>query len=235
MIRAIFAYAFTGLYVLVTAPVSILWTAVSKDTRPPFSLGRCCLRIVGFVCGVRVAVRGRDKVRKGENYLFLSNHQSNCDAPVLYHTIPLDLRAVIKQEVMKLPLLSVVLRQSGFVAIDRTNPSRARAGIDKGAERLRQGMPFFAFPEGTRSRDGRLGDFKKGVFIMAIKAGVPVIPVTIRNSNRVQAPGEFALRAGTVEVTIHDPIVTAGMTLEDRDRLVEMTRSAIGSALNRDN
>ena len=96
---------------------------------------------------------------------------------------------------------------------------------------LKEGKSFLAFPEGTRSRDGRLGQFKKGAFIMAIRAQVPIIPITIQNSRNVQPPGKYGIRPGRIDVLFHDPIETRGMTLDDRDRLVQQTRAIIGSAL----
>lgn len=231
MLRAIFAYAFITVYVLVCAPFALLWSALTKDTRSYYVLGRFCLRVVGVACGIRVVIRGREKITSDRNYLFLSNHQGNCDAPVIFHAVPRDLRALIKKEIMKLPVLSLVLRSAGFVPIDRSNPARAKASIEAGVERIRRGLPFFAFPEGTRSRDGRLGEFKKGAFVMAIQSEVPIMPLTIRNSCRIQAPGEFSLHPGTIEVLVHDPIPTEGMAFEDRDRLMRLTREAIESGL----
>ena len=168
----------------------------------------------------------------GQNYVFLSNHQGNFDGPVLLHAIPRDLRALIKTELMRLPVLSPVLRQVQFIPIDRIDPVRARESIERGAELLKEGYSFMAFPEGTRSRDGRLGSFKKGVFIMALKAGTPIMPISILNSNRVQPPGAYAILPGTIDVIFHEPILTEEMSVEDRDRLVELTWAAIASGLH---
>ena len=96
---------------------------------------------------------------------------------------------------------------------------------------LAEGESFFAFPEGTRSRDGKLGVFKKGVFIMAIKAQVPIMPVTIIGSARIQPPGSYAVKPGTIKVIFHDAIPTAGLGMEDRNQLVQRTRDAIAEDL----
>jgi 1-acyl-sn-glycerol-3-phosphate acyltransferase len=132
---------------------------------------------------------------------------------------------------MRMPVLSLVLKQVQFVPIERQNPLKAHAGIEFAARLLREGKSFLAFPEGTRSRDGRLGEFKKGVFIMAIKAQVPVVPVTILHSATIQPPDHYAIRPGCIEVIFHDPIATEGMTLEDRNQLVKSARDAILSRL----
>ena len=213
------------------APIAITWSFLTKNTRLLYDLARFCIRVAGWICGIKVRIRGKEKILPGQTYIFLSNHQGNCDAPVLAHVIPRDWRALIKKEVMCLPMLSLVLRQVKMVPIDRSDPQRGRKSIELGAQLLRQGFSFIAFPEGTRSRDGRLGEFKKGVFVMALKARVPIVPISIINSRDIQPPGEYAIRPGLVEVIFHDPIPTQDMSLEDRDKLVEMTRRAISFGL----
>lgn len=231
MIRSTLAYLFVSLYLLVLSPIAMLWVVATRNAHIYFALGRFCIRVAGLITGVRVRVIGREKIRQGETYVFLSNHQSNCDIPVLTHVLPWDYRSLLKKELMRLPVLSTVLRHAQFVAVDRRDPNQSRASIDRAAELLRGGHSFISFPEGTRSRDGRLGEFKKGVFIMAIRAKRPVAPITLRNSSRIQPPGTYRIRPGIVDVTIHDPIPTDQMTVEDRDHLMNQTRDLIASAL----
>lgn len=231
MIRATVVYSFLGLYIAIFAPVGILWAFIASDPHFLFVLGRFCIRVAGWIGGIRVQVRGREKISPGQTYVFLSNHLANLDGPVLCHVIPRDCRALIKQEMMRLPILSHVLKQAQFVPIARLDPKKSRAGIELGARLLREGKSFFAFPEGTRSRNGLLGDFKRGVFIMAIKAQSPVVPVTIAGSNRIQRPGQYRIRSGTIHVTFHEPISTNMMGLEDRNRLAQITWEAIASGL----
>ncbi len=231
MIRATLVYVFIAVYILILGPLAVLWALLRDDTRQIYNLARFCIRVAGWMCGVKVKISGKEKVLPGKTYVFLSNHQGNVDAPVLAHAIPRDWRALIKKEVMRLPVLSLVLRQVKMVPIDRGDPQKARNSIDCGVKLLGEGYSFIAFPEGTRSRDGRLGDFKKGVFIMALRARVPIVPISLRNSSTIQPPGEYRIRPGVVEVIFHDPIPTENMGTEDRDRLVEMTRAAIASAL----
>jgi len=231
MIRATLVYLFVGLYVLTLGPPGMLWTCASGDSSLLYGLARFCIRAAGWICGVRVDVQGREKITPGVTYVFLSNHQGNFDGPVLVHAIPRDWSGLIKKEMMRLPVFSLVLKQVQFIPIERSNPKEAHTGIERGAKLLSAGKSFLAFPEGTRSRDGRLGEFKKGVFIMAIKAQAPIVPVTILNSAKVQPPGRYGIRPGHIQVIFHQPIETKGMTMEDRNRLVQLTRDAISSAL----
>jgi 1-acyl-sn-glycerol-3-phosphate acyltransferase len=231
MLRASLVYAFVALYVLVLGPAGLAWSVLSGKTGCLFTLARACLRAAGWMSGIRLRVRGNDRLVPGAAYLFLSNHECNFDGPILECATGLDCRAVVKKEMMRIPLLSAILNRVNFVPVDRSDPTKARASIDRAAQLLREGVPFFAFPEGTRSRDGRLATFKKGVFVMAIKSGVPVVPVSIRNSRAIQPPGRYGITPSLVEVVFHEPIPTSGMALEDREALLQSTREAIERGL----
>lgn len=227
MLRASFVYLFVALYVLIASPIGMIWSLLSGRPGSVYGLSRLCWRVAGWMSGIRLVIRGKERIQPDRTYLFLSNHQSNFDGPILLHATGRNLHAIVKREMMRIPLLSMVLRRVQFVPIDRKDPVQARAGLDRAAQLLRDGSSFFAFPEGTRSRSGLLGQFKKGVFVMAIQAGMPVVPVSIRNSRALQLPGRYGIRPATVEVTFHDPIDTSGMKFEDRDCLLTSTREAI--------
>jgi 1-acyl-sn-glycerol-3-phosphate acyltransferase len=232
MLRATGVYLFVGLYVAIAAPISIVWALATGKAGHFFSLARFCMCIAGWMSGIRLQVSGREQILPGRTYLFLSNHQGNFDGPLLFYATGRDLSAVIKKEMMRIPVLSIIFRKTNFVPIDRADPMKARAGIDRAARLLKDGHSFFAFPEGTRSRDGSLGPFKKGVFVMAIKAGVPVMPVSIRNSRAIQPPGCYSITAAAVDVIFHAPIPTDRLHIEDRDKLLRWTRDAISAGLN---
>jgi 1-acyl-sn-glycerol-3-phosphate acyltransferase len=231
MIRSTLAYFFTGLYIVVVSPIAIALAWLSGDTVIIYRLARFCIRVAGWIAGVRVRIRGAEKIPAEGPCFFLSNHLSNCDVPALAHALPRDFRGLTKMEVMRLPVLSIILKRVSFVPVDRRDPNQARAAIDRGAALLRQGLSFLAFPEGTRSRDGRLGEFKKGVFVMAIKGQKPVVPVTVLNSAVIQPRGSYRIKPGTIEVIFHDPIPTEGMSISARDRLIELTRAGIAQSM----
>lgn len=231
MIRTTLAYTFVAIYLLVMSPIAVALAAVTGDTAVIYKLARFCIRAAGIIAGVRVNIRGAGKIEPEGAYVFLSNHQGNCDAPALAHALPRDFRALIKKEVMRLPVLSMILRRVNFVPIDRRDPNQSRAAIERGAALLREGYSFLAFPEGTRSRDGCLGEFKKGAFIMALKSRRPVVPVSILNSSTIQPPGSYRICPGVIEIIFHDPISTEDMTMDDRNRLVEMTRNMIAEGI----
>ncbi len=231
MLRTTLTYIFVGFYIAVAAPIGLLWFLLSRRGDLLYCLGHFCIRTAGWLCGVKLEVQGKDRIRADQSYLFLSNHQGNLDGPVLFYATQRNLRAVIKKEIMRIPILTWVLRALSFVPIDRSDAINARAAIERATRLLKEGYSFFAFPEGTRSRTGQLGDFKKGVFLMAINAGVPVMPVTICNCRTIQPPGRYAIKPGTIRVIFHDPIPTDQMKHEDRDRLLLLTRAVIERGL----
>jgi 1-acyl-sn-glycerol-3-phosphate acyltransferase len=231
MVRATFVYVFLCSYILIMAPVVIVWTLLSRDTRFLYAATRFCMGVAGWMSGLKLDIRGREHLQPDQNYVFMCNHQGNFDGPLLFWATHRNLRAVIKVEMMRLPVLSILFRLTELVPIDRSDPVQAHAAIERAAELLRKGHSFFAFPEGTRSRDGRLGVFKKGVFLMAINSGTPIVPTSIVNSIGIQPPGTYSIRPGKVEVVFHEPIPTEHLSFEDRDRLIQETRTAIASAL----
>jgi hypothetical protein len=123
------------------------------------------------------------------------------------------------------------MRMCGFISVDRQNRERAIQAIEEAIKSLRAGRSFLAYPEGTRSRDGKLQPFKKGVFMMAIQAQVPIVPITVSGFTRIMRKGEAALHSGVVRITIHDPVPTAGHSTHDREAIIERVRQAIFSGL----
>jgi 1-acyl-sn-glycerol-3-phosphate acyltransferase len=181
---------------------------------------------------VALEIRGREHVAAGEVYLVMSNHHSLYDIPVLFQAFPGTLRMVAKTELFRVPIWGAAMRASGFVEIDRGHRERARESLRLARERMcRERISIWIAPEGTRSRDGRLGAFKKGPFHLAVDAGLPVLPATIVGTFQVlQKGGERVARGAPVRVTFHPPIDPATYG-GDRDALSADVRRAIASAM----
>lgn len=159
------------------------------------------------VCGISVRVCGREHLNPAQAYLFMSNHQSNFDIPILMSAFDqLQVRWVSKREVRKVPIIGLCMQRTQQVLVDRESPTQAVAVIRQVKTLLDAGISAVFFPEGTRTRDGRLQEFKPGGFAVAVEAGVPVAPITVKGSRAIWPPGGLYIRPGTVEVIFHPPI-----------------------------
>ncbi|MBN2224944.1 MAG: 1-acyl-sn-glycerol-3-phosphate acyltransferase [Deltaproteobacteria bacterium] len=183
--------------------------------------------------GVRVQVVGKEKVDRKKSYIVMSNHQSNFDVLALATRLPLQLRWVAKRELLNVPIFGFAIKRMGMIFIDREDPEKARESMKAADEKIKSGLSVIILPEGTRSEDGRLLEFKKGGFIMALQTKTPILPVTI-NGSRFCLPkgGLFSLRPGHIQMIIHDIVDVAGLTVEDRDRLSDKVRKVIEGGLD---
>ncbi|MGH9377561.1 MAG: lysophospholipid acyltransferase family protein [Terriglobia bacterium] len=176
---------------------------------------------------IRLQVTGLENVPTGEPAIFCSNHPSAMDIPILFACLPLQFRFVAKRSLFDVPFLGWHLWRSGHIPVERDRPHKAVKSLDKAAERIRAGCPVVLFAEGHRHRDGSLGPFKRGSFYLAIKSGVPVVPVTINGSRFVLKPDSAIVRPGTVEIVFHPSIPTSGLTMEDVESLSDRVRGQV--------
>jgi 1-acyl-sn-glycerol-3-phosphate acyltransferase len=163
--------------------------------------------------------------------VFCSNHESNVDPPVLFQALHPQLHVLYKAELHKFPIMGKVFDLGGFVPIDRGARDKSMASIARGVAALRGGNSFLIFPEGTRSRTGHLLRFKKGGFIMAIEAQVPIVPVAVQGGRAAMRKGSALVRPVRVSVRVGSPIPTAGLTLDDRDELIERVHHEVARLL----
>jgi 1-acyl-sn-glycerol-3-phosphate acyltransferase len=188
--------------------------------RAPRDWGRQLLRLTGL----EVTVRGLERLREGQPYVFASNHASLVDIWVLLTYLPGRLRFIAKRELYRVPLLGAALRATRTIPIDRQHREAAAQAYESAARDVRSGRSVIVFVEGTRTRTGRLQEFKKGGFVLAITAGVPVVPVYLSGTYATLRKGSIRLRRHPITLTIGEPIPTAGLTYDDRERLLERCR-----------
>jgi 1-acyl-sn-glycerol-3-phosphate acyltransferase len=190
-------------------------------------------RLILRTTGVRVDVRGLERLEPGRTYVFVSNHQSIYDIPVLFWSLPYQLRIIAKESLGRFPFLGWHLRRTGHMLVNRRRPDRA--AIFGWASRLTsQGLSLIVFPEGTRSADGRVGRFKGGSFYLALEAGLPVVPLSVIGSRHVMLKGRLATHPGQVTLVVHDPIETTGMSGADAKEFGERVRQIIRPAAETD-
>jgi 1-acyl-sn-glycerol-3-phosphate acyltransferase len=183
---------------------------------------------------IEVTAELRASIDPAQPYVFMSNHASAADIWALYVALPVRVRMIAKKQLGRVPFLGWAMRAGRFIFIDRGNATAARRSIDEAARRIAGGDSVLLFPEGTRSRDGRLGPFKKGGFHLAMNAGVAIVPCAVRGAHALLPRGSVLPRAGRIQVVVGTPIPTAGLGEADRDPLIERVRREIAALLGAD-
>jgi 1-acyl-sn-glycerol-3-phosphate acyltransferase len=199
-----------GLYTIVLGTLSILGSLFDRSGDFGHWCARTWSRLILITTGVRVTVVGAERLDPQRSYVLASNHQSIYDIPILFASLPLQLRIVAKASLGAIPFLGWHLQRTGHLLVDRKKPGVSI--IEKMRRLVSESRSLIVFPEGTRSVDGRVARFKKGSFVVAIDAGLPVVPVSISGSRQVMRKGELTVRPGTVRVTVHDPVSSAGVS-----------------------
>jgi 1-acyl-sn-glycerol-3-phosphate acyltransferase len=209
-----------SLYTIVLGTISVLSTIV--DRRGDF--GHRCARAWSWLIlrttGVTVRVEGLERLDLKRSYVFAANHQSIYDIPIVFASLPFQLRIIAKASLGSIPFLGWHLRRTGHVLVDRSRPGAGT--VKKMAKLVADGHSLIVFPEGTRSTDGVVARFKGGSFVIALDAGLPIVPLSIVGSRHVMLKGELLVKPGTVTLVVHDPIETAGSS---RDAARELAAS----------
>jgi 1-acyl-sn-glycerol-3-phosphate acyltransferase len=229
-LRTFLVAVILGGYLLVVGPLALLLAWALDAPALLFRLAVPGARFGLWAAGVRVRVRGRELLDARQNYLFMPNHCSNVDPPVVVAALRRDARMIAKASLFRIPVFGQVMRLAGFVPVVREERASAIASIEQAAGRLRAGLDFVVFPEGTRSRDDVLLPLKKGPFFMALAGGVPVVPVRVRGSRQIMPRGGTVIRAGEVQVEIRPPIEVDGLPGSDeaaRERLRGLVRAEL--------
>jgi 1-acyl-sn-glycerol-3-phosphate acyltransferase len=229
MIRTITMLVFWGLAAPVAALIGFPWTFITGDIRllyRMFMIG--AWNGVRFT-GVRVKTVGLDKLDPARTYIFMSNHVSNLDPPIITPLIPKRTSVMVKKELLSYPILGRAMRMGSFVPVDRGNRDAGIESVQAAKQVVQQGLNMTIYVEGKRSFDGKLLPFKKGPFSLAMECGVPVVPVTITGTRYVMPKGRFAIKPGVVTVNFHPPIEP--QDFGSRECLMEKVRAAIDSGL----
>jgi 1-acyl-sn-glycerol-3-phosphate acyltransferase len=200
-----------------------------------YRLGLWGVQAAFGIVGIKYDATGTEYIQGHRAAVYCVNHTSNVEPPVLYAVMRRlfpRLRILYKAELQKIPVLSTGFDVVGFVPVERANREQSLRAIEQAARALREGNSFLIFPEGTRSRTGQLLPFKKGGFIMAIKGQVPIVPVAIKGARDAMRKGSPIVRPVRIRVAIGEPVETAGMDVDDRDRLIAVVRGRLEHLLD---
>jgi 1-acyl-sn-glycerol-3-phosphate acyltransferase len=230
MLRTLFITVFLSLYILLAGPPLLLFTLITRNPNPLYWAGLKGVMFFVRAVGVRVHVEGVDRIPEGV-CLFAANHTSAADAPAVVGAIPRRIAVLLKESLFKWPIVGQVFRSAHFIPVNRGVRESAIASVEKATEAMKAGQSFLIYPEGTRSPDGRLQEFKKGAVVMAIKAGVPIVPVACSGAQRVMEKRSLVIHPGEILVEFLPAIEASKYSLEERDVLNQAVHDAMAAAL----
>jgi 1-acyl-sn-glycerol-3-phosphate acyltransferase len=215
-----------ALYTLAFGAMSIASSFFEKSGYFAHWCARTWSRFILVTTGVRVDVTGLEQLDPAGTYVFVANHQSFYDIPILFWSLPHQLRIIAKESLGQVPVIGWHLRRTGHMLVDRSRPDRAKI-FDWAARLTKNGLSLILFPEGTRSVDGRVGKFKAGTFFLALDANLRVVPLSIVGSRHVMLKGRIATYPGRVKLIVHPPIDTTGMSSRNAREFAERVRQII--------
>lgn len=212
----------------IDSTIALIGSLIYPKFYKKFQHYRSWAKRILFIAGVKIDTIGLEKLEGNKSYVFVANHSSYFDIPAVFVSISQQMRIMYKKELEKIPFFGWYLRASDFIPVEREDSSSTRASLLKSINLIRENISVLLFPEGTRSLDGSLQNFKRGAFLLALKANKELVPLTIVGSNKLLPRGKIFFRSGLIKVIISDPInVTAFNQRELLDKLVNKVRETI--------
>jgi 1-acyl-sn-glycerol-3-phosphate acyltransferase len=230
--RTLCVLLFLSLANILVLPFLILWSLIVGNPDFMYGMAMKALAMANRLGGIRVSVEGAENIPAGAA-IFVANHASNVDPPLLAWAIPRRIAILVKKELFRLPIFATSMRVASFIPVDRGS-KEAIQSIDAAVKVLQSGVSLLIFPEGTRSPDGRLRRFRKGAFTIAVRSGVPIVPTSMAGTQKIMRKGERLLRPGAVTVRFGPPIDPSRYEMNERLELVSVVEKAVAAALPRD-
>jgi len=230
MLRTFFIGVFLSLFTLLVGPPLLIYTIITKNPDPLYWTGIKGVLFFVKAVGVRIRVVGLERIPQGV-CVFAANHTSSADAPAVVGAIPRRVAILLKESLFKWPIVGQAFRAAHFIPVNRAARESAIASVEKATEAMKAGHSFLIYPEGTRSPDGRLQEFKKGAVVMAIKAGVPIVPMVCSGAHRVMEKHSLVIHPGEIVVEFLEPIDTSQYAFEERDFLNQTVHDVMAAAL----
>jgi 1-acyl-sn-glycerol-3-phosphate acyltransferase len=220
-----------AVYTIVLGTLSLASSLFDRRGHFAHGCARAWSWLILATTGVSVTVHGLEQLSRDRTYIFVSNHQSIYDIPVIFSSLPFQLRIIAKESLGNFPFLGWHLRRTGHLLVDRRNPDRGGI-LKRWRELVGEGLSLIIFPEGTRNADGRVGVFKAGSFVLAVEAGLDLVPVSVDGTRFVMSKGHLTTRPGRVSLRVHAPISTAGQDVRGARALAEQARQIVARTLD---
>ena len=233
MIRTILAIVYLAFGIFLVMPFLILWSLTTGNADFMYGVAMKFVRAAVRIAGIRVRVEGSGNIPTGV-CVFAANHVSNMDPLAFVPAIPRRVALLVKKEVFRIPVLATAMRLAKLVPVDRDNREAAAGSVETAVKYLKEGLSFAVYPEGTRSRDGRLLPFKKGTFVMAIRAGVPIVPVSIVGAQDLLRKGEWSVHPGEVTIRFGPAVDVLPYTVDQRADLLARVEELVAAGLPED-
>jgi 1-acyl-sn-glycerol-3-phosphate acyltransferase len=227
MVRALFL---VSIGVAITAFMSVCAVAfafITSDENMIHRVANIWAKMLLAVANTRVEIIGADNILMGKPQIFMANHQSDFDVLIVLAHLPGQFRWIVKKELFQIPIFGRAMQGAGYIEIDRENREKAMMSIDKAAMKIREGKSVMSFPEGTRSKDGKIKPFKQGMFYLAIRSGVPIVPITIIGAGEIMPKRSLHIKPGRITLIIDKPIDVSGYSIENRQELVDKVQNVI--------
>lgn len=227
MFRTTFIMAWTAVITVFFGIMAIAVSLSDKTGNLAHKVARIWAGSILDISGIRAKVRGTANIDPKKTYIFMANHQSNFDIPVLLVYLPVQFRWLAKEELFKIPIFGYAMKRVGYISIDRSDFRSAVKSLKKAAQIIKNGTSVVIFPEGTRSDDGQISGFKKGGFNMALDAQVPIVPIVLHGTRAIMPKKQLRIRSQNVFMEIKNPIETSSYTRKTKDMLMARVRKSI--------
>jgi 1-acyl-sn-glycerol-3-phosphate acyltransferase len=205
----------------------ILVSLVTAGGDTTHKIARIWAKCVLALSNIKVTVKGFSNLKPGRPYIYMANHMSNFDIPVLQAYLPVQFRWLAKAELYKIPLFGYAMKRAGYISIDRSDRKSAIESLNKAVNIIRNGVSVVIFPEGTRSNTDNIQPFKKGGFFLAVDSGVPIVPIVIHGTGRIMPKKKMLIKPGHVTLEIGKPINSSDYTRKTKDDLMEKVRAVM--------
>ena len=227
MIRTIIGWMLFFPITVILGTVAIILSLFDSSGNTPHLVARLWGKILLGIAGTKVKVHGGENIDPQKSYILVSNHQSTFDIFALLGYLSHQFRWIAKASLFRTPFLGWAMSRIGYIPIERDSPKKAYRSMLRAAEKVQKGVSVIIFPEGTRSPDGSLQPFKKGVFLIALKSQAPILPIAIRGTAEIMPKGGWRAHPGNVQINIGPPIETAGIPPAKEGELSERVRNAL--------